>query len=525
MMAYIHTLLLLLLICWLPACAVGTNLAALPTAAPTAALPPTIQPTLVSTIPRQIQSIPTPTFTPDTRSTDCQPGAGDSANQHQVVATVDYQARTVIVQQTLTWFNRGDTALDQLVLNAKPNERPGVFVLNTLTLRFGTPDYQFNGQQLTVSLPEALEPGCSLTLNLTYQLNIPPIGDRTTDGYLGYLGYGNRQLNLGRWLLSVAARQSERWVSHEATSIGEHDIDELADYDVTLNLQNAPENLRVAAPGEPVEVSQSRWRFRLAQAREFSASLSPFYILTAAQTRSGAMVELYSFDDARIVAEGGTVDSAAFALDVASRSLDRYTELFGPYPYSRLVIVQSDFPDGMEFSGLVFVGGEYFRNFRGPQSYLMLITTHEVAHQWWYQQIGNDQALNPWLDEALATYSEHLFIESQFPALSQWWWDFRINTYSPQGFVDSSVYEFSSRREYINAVYLRGVRMLGDLRAALGDAAFLDWLRRYANQANGQISSPALFWSLLTPEQYTATEAIRQRYLRNPQIIVLAPGS
>jgi aminopeptidase N len=222
--------------------------------------------------------------------------------------------------------------------------------------------------------------------------------------------------------------------------------------------------------------------------------------------------------------ENGIVDSAAFGLQVATQSLDHFASIFGPYPYSRLVVVQSDFPDGMEFSGLVFVGGEYFRGFNGPQSYLMLITAHEVAHQWWYQQVGNDQALHPWLDEALATYSEYLFIEAQFPGLTQWWWDFRVNTYSPEGFVDSSVYEFSSRREYINAIYLRGVRMLGDLRAILGDAPFMGWLRRYYNTAAGGISSPAAFWSVLTPEQYAATEAIRQRYLRNPQIITANPG-
>jgi len=216
------------------------------------------------------------------------------------------------------------------------------------------------------------------------------------------------------------------------------------------------------------------------------------------------------------------INTRAFALEVAGQSLDMYSDLFGTYPYPRMVVVQSDFPDGMEFSGLVYVGGEYFRGFNGPTSYLLLITIHEVAHQWWYGRVGNDQAINPWLDEALATYSEYVFIEEYYPALKDWWWQFRVDAYAPEGFVDSTVYEFETRREYINAVYLRGVRMLKDLRTNLGTDAFFDWLRRYAEAGSGRIVDPTFFWSLLTPEQVTATSVTRDEYLRQPQIVTIS---
>jgi aminopeptidase N len=257
-------------------------------------------------------------------------------------------------------------------------------------------------------------------------------------------------------------------------------------------------------------------------ARDFSLSLGENFRVGRQRTERGVEVELYSFDDAQLQTEGGTIDSAAFALDSAVKSLEMHEDLYGAYPYDRLVIIQGDFPDGMEFSGLVFVGGEYFRGFNGPTSYLMIITVHEVAHQWWYDQVGSDQALYPWLDEALATYSEYAFIEEYYPALKTWWWDFRVNSLSPDGFVDSTVYEFTSRRAYINAVYLRGVRMLNDLRAALGTEAFFNWLRRYAETSAGRIVTPEVFWSLLTPAQYQATAAVRDRYLRQPQIILIS---
>src|SRR5690606_13239018 len=147
--------------------------------------------------------------------------------------------------------------------------------------------------------------------------------------------------------------------------------------------------------------------------------------------------------------------------DVASKSMAKFADLFGPYPHSRIAVVEGDFPDGMEFSGMVFVSRDWFTRWPGTgASYLTIITVHEIAHQWWYAGVGSDQALAPWLDESLATYSEYIFYEEYYPDLKDWWWSFRVDAYSPQGFVDSTVYEFSSIREYINAVYLRGAHML-----------------------------------------------------------------
>ena len=34
--------------------------------------------------------------------------------------------------------------------------------------------------------------------------------------------------------------------------------------------------------------------------------------------------------------------------------------------------------------------------------------SHEVAHEWFYGLVGNDQGRDPWLDEAFATYAEAL---------------------------------------------------------------------------------------------------------------------
>jgi aminopeptidase N len=177
----------------------------------------------------------------------------------------------------------------------------------------------------------------------------------------------------------------------------------------------------------------------------------------------------------------------------------------------------------MEFSALVFVSTNWFYQFRGGyDNYLTVITVHEISHQWWYARVGNDAAHAPWLDEALATYSEYVYYEEYHPTLKDWWWSFRVGWYAPQGFVDSTIYEFVTPRDYINAVYLRGVQMLQNIRNDIGTQAFFRLLEEYARAADGRIGTPRLFWSLLSPEQYAATTNTRGQFLRLPQILEAA---
>ncbi|HEX2996885.1 MAG TPA: M1 family aminopeptidase, partial [Anaerolineales bacterium] len=204
----------------------------------------------------------------------------------------------------------------------------------------------------------------------------------------------------------------------------------------------------------------------------------------------------------------------------AADALALYDELYGPYPYQRLAVVQGDFPDGMEFSGLVFVGRAWFKAWQDvPNDWLTVITAHEVAHQWWYASVGNDQGINPYLDEMLSIYSELLFLEHTYPEFVDWWWAWRIEAYQPEGYVDATVYEFYSIRSYINAVYLRGALMMKALRAEIGDSVFLAWLKDYADQMRGKVATPADFWGALPTAAYNATTEIRQHYLRYPDIL------
>jgi len=100
-----------------------------------------------------------------------------------------------------------------------------------------------------------------------------------------------------------------------------------------------------------------------------------------------------------------------------AKAVDRRSARFsGRTPYPSLNIVESPFFDG---HGIRRAFLPEPRTITPPTMGTVLnnlidIGVHETAHQWWFASVGNNQALEPWLDEALATYSERLFYEKNY---------------------------------------------------------------------------------------------------------------
>ena len=119
-----------------------------------------------------------------------------------------------------------------------------------------------------------------------------------------------------------------------------------------------------------------------------------------------------------------------------------------------------------------------------------------MAHQWWYSLVGNDSATEPWLDEALATYSERIFYENNYPANISWWWQFRVNYFDPVGYVDTNIYNGGSFRLYTNAVYFQGAYFLDELRERMGYGNFSQFLKEYATRYSYGHATASDFFTL-----------------------------
>lgn len=446
---------------------------------------------------------------------DLCPQEATSPSRYNVATLIDLPKRRVTASVQAIYRNDTDRPLDTLVMLVDSNRVPGAFALADLrgTDRTVVSQYTLTGPRLDIQLASPLEIGCSASLAFTFSLNV----FKLEDARLPYLAYTDNQFNLGHWLPQFPPIMDGEWFIPREWTIGEYWTDGLGDYDVQVRVTGDPHAI-VIAPGDEERLSEDTWHFKLTDARSFTAAVSAAMSKLSMVTKDGVRLDLYYFTQGQPAKspDGTPINGPQHALDTAKAAAEQFTEWLGALPYHRLVVIEGDFRDGMEFSGIVYVGHRWFSEFDGKiDSWLTLITAHEVSHQWWYSLVANDQNAAPFLDEGLAIYSEVLYLQAHYPELVPWWWTFRVKIFQPQGFVDAKADEFSSGRLYINAIYLRGALMLQAIRETIGDEAFLSWLQRYTKNNREHIATLRNFWGAMNPDDYVRIGDIRRQYLRD----------
>jgi hypothetical protein len=468
---------------------------------------PTPLPTLIPTT--VLTALPSPVPEPSPAPTSTSAVAAPARAQYTMNVILDYAAKSVSVDETILYPNQATQPLNDLVLAVEPNLWQGCFTLASLTLD-GAPvaNYTLDGQKLAFALTNVLQPGASVTLHMQYTLALPKI--EPTNPNLSrprIFGYSDLQINLTNWYPFVVPNIGGQWILHDPWYYGEHLVYDSADYVVNLKPADPAVNPVIAASAAPVP--NGEWTtYTLPAARTFAIAASTEF-LTAATQVGDIVVTSYYFNK---LYKG----SGEAALNAAAQAIQIYSQRYGPYPHKSLAVVMGDFNDGMEFSGFFYLSRDFYNLYDGTaHTYLVFVAAHETAHQWWFEQVANDQAEQPWLDEALATYSEHVFYEATDASLVSWWWTYRIDFYSPQGWVDIPIYAGNGFRPYTNAVYFRGAHFLDDLRTRIGDEAFFGFLQDYLAQENGRIATASDFFRILGQHTTTDYSDLVRQYFQN----------
>ncbi|MCL5428400.1 MAG: M1 family metallopeptidase [Chloroflexi bacterium] len=447
-------------------------------------------PTQANQTPTNLPSVSIQTISPTSAqgSSLSSPTANEHAEEpppteYDLDVVFDYTGHNLEVREEINYTNSNGEPIKELQLVVEAQHLGAGFTLTGLQPISGSNigEPEFSGGLLHIPLLSPLASGESLQLELEYFL-VLPAGS-------GTLSWTDRQTNFIDWYPYIPPYiNGQGWLIHQPALVGEHSVFERANFDVHIEVANAPASLQVAAPA-PAEVHDSTFDYELHNARRFVWSASGQYEVLDAHLGE-TKISVYFFNEHR--------DAAEASLETAKQALDLYSELFGAYPYESLSVVEGQFFDGMESDALFFLDQYYFLTYsHDPRNYLTALTAHEVAHNWWFGQVGNDQALEPWIDEALCVYSELLYYENTYPHLVDWWWEFRIDRFHPQGSVDSTIYDHSGFDSYVQVVYMRGSQFLRDLRTAIGEGPFFAFLRAYATLGAGQIASREDFFSLL----------------------------
>jgi hypothetical protein len=470
---------------------------------PVTQAPPTlaITPGVVETSTLEASQQPTATITSTPVAIQTQDPIASAKTAYTFEADLDYNKHNLLVRQSIQYQNNTGRDLSHIKLVVPANAKENVFSLTSLSLSgdAGMADYSLEGVTLTIQLDQPLINTGSISIDLEYELSPKLQG--------GVLGYTAKQINFSDWYPFVPPYDAANgWIIHQPSVVGEYLVYNDADFDLTLNLLNAS-GLVVAGSAEVAPLDLDTFKMVQKDSRGITFSVSDQYTVLT-NTTNGVTVRGYIFKGDEIAGQA--------SVDYTANALQLYSELFGvPYPHQTMSVVESDFPDGMEYDGLYYLSDFYYKLYDGtPQNYLALLSVHETAHQWWFGVVGNDQALEPWLDESLATYSEYLYIERYHPELANWWWDYRVAYYKPAGRVNLTIYDQSDLRVYINAVYLQGAVFLDKLRQELGDDVFFAGLRLYASTYNHKLATWDEFLKIMAPDPSDTIKALIQESFR-----------
>lgn len=456
-------------------------------------------------------SIPadTPTALPqETPTSLSMPAPALERSKYFLDATIDYDARFVTVTQTIQYVNRTGSQLNALVLAVTPNLWDGSFTLDSLAID-GEPltTYTLDGQRLDIALPSFLPNNETTEIQLQYSLALP-FAEQEDPGISRprIYGYTSRQINLVNWYPFLVPNMDGEWILHDPWYYGEHLVYEAADYEVTVRFADPASAPVVAASGAPEQLADST-RYTITAARTFALAASREFQVSSLQVGDAAVSSYYfPFNEA----------AGQAALQASAEALQVFSQRYGPYPHKSLAIVMGDFNDGMEYSAFFYLSRDFYNLYDGtPANYLTFVAVHETAHQWWFEQVASDQALQPWLDESLCTYSERIYYENTHPDLVSWWWTYRINFYKPEGFVDIPIYEGQGFRTYTNATYFQGAHFLEKLRQRIGDDVFFAFVQDYLNQSNGKIVTADDFFRILRAHTSADISDLINQYFRN----------
>ena len=486
-------------ICILAACASPTAILETPTQTPL----PTETPVPASPSPQPSEtSIPTSTPVP-------QPPL-DRA-QYTIDLQFNFTTNIGSVKQTIKYPNWSGETLNNLVLAVEPNLWSGGFKLNSITIDDQpVATYTLDGQKLDVTLPTPLQVGGLETINLDYEIILPamPAYSDPNDVRPQIFGYSPKQTNLVDWYPFVVPYQpGQGWMLYNPWYYGEHLVYDLVDFDVTITFTDGSVP-KIASSGAEVESEKSgSRRFVLEAGRTFAFSMSLYYKVATEQVGD---VTVFSYYFTYYDLPGRAL------LQTTADAMQVFNDKFGPYRHKTLTAVQGDFNDGMEFSAFYFISRDYFNLYDGtPKNYLVIIAAHETAHQWWFDAVTDDQAHEPWLDEAMATYSERIFYETVHPDQVKWWWSYRYFEFVKPGYVDISIYDGGGLRSYWDQVYLTGARFLEDLRTRVGDEVFFAFLKDYYTQFEGKRATSKDFFNVLREHTSADISDLMTKYFKN----------
>ncbi len=328
---------------------------------------------------------------------------------------------------------------------------------------------------IKIRLPQPVLPDEKVTLQMNFTVKLPYVFAR--------MGYAGDFVMAGQWFPKVAVyepagtrgRKTEGWNLHQYHGNSEFYSD-FGIYNVRIKV---PSDYTVAATGFPAkppvqEGKTKTYHFYADDVHDFAWAASPHFVYAeepySAPNVPGVRIKLYLDPKHKAL--------KSRYLIAAKKALARYSEWYGPYPYSTLSIVVppegGNGAGGMEYPSLITA---WSASDEKPDLELERVIVHEIGHQFWYGMVASNEFEEAWLDEGFTSYAEDKLMEREY--------DVKTNAPVVSSFITSPAplhqlsWQYGSHARYADNVYTRAKLVLKDIERQIGEKQMNKVLKTY----------------------------------------------
>lgn len=458
-------------------------------------------------------------------------------SNYEMVIDVDNENKMLKISEILNYVNNSDVVFRELQFHLYPNafkqrdskQSPvsaynfekayingfdsGYININKVHINNIESEYSITGDCeniLVVPLIQELYPSDNVQLNFEFEVKVPNVIHR--------FGYGNDTINISNFYPIACVYENGEFASDGYHYNGDPFYSEVANYFVTVNYDK---DMIIGTTGESSTsvIGESKQTICKANnVRDFAFCLSEKFKIETCDLNDINLIYLY-YDD----------ENARSSMQTIKDAVQTFENLIGEYPYKSLTVVQSNFlHGGMEFPNMVLISDKIKEE--KEKNYVIV---HEIAHQWFYGIIGNDEYNEAWLDEGLTEYFTVVFFEQNSnykvsyeekigEALSSY--QLFIDVYNEVfGEVCTSMTrnlsEYVSESEYTYCVYVKSVLMFDNLRDYMGVKNFYKGIKNYYNDNKFKIAKKDNLISALQKESKKDIEKIISPWLDGSKIL------
>lgn len=358
---------------------------------------------------------------------------------------------------------------------------------------------------MIVSLGREIYPDESALIEIDFILTLANVNHR--------LGRGENTINLGNFypILSVY----ENGVGFYTTlykPFGDPFYSGVADYQVSIS---CPEEFIVASSGQGTREGNVS-TFEGKNIRDFALVLSKDF--SSKKKKGVCEVEYFGYEGDENINE---------CLDLSLKAVEYFSNNFGEYPYEKLTVVKNSFlQGGMEYSGLVMISDEV--------EDVEYVIVHEIAHQWWYGGVGNNQFEHAWIDEGLAEYSSLMFFRDNggYGVDYKEYLNACTSSYKlyekvqnkvygrVDGVMDKNLDNFLSSPDYVAMAYTKSTLMFNSLEEGLGRGKFLSALRKLYEDYLFKVVSPPEVIACFSSSSHRDLEGFFTSWLHGKTVVL-----